>query len=201
MAAFFLILSTFFIAGGGTADTWKDPDTLTVYSPDSTHFAQIIPQHIPERYFDWKEGKRTWFRPSYSEKDTVITPAHAILYEVTDSEPQVVWNRKIVNKIAPVTALLADGGEYLVTFDNWYYMGYGVDVLVVYNDKGDFIKRHNLEEISPFPLNSYFYSIPSIHWRCGEKFIKSDQVELCFVDENENIEKLIYSLSELKITD
>lgn len=106
-----------------------------------------------------------------------------------------------MNKITPVTALLANGGEYLVTLDNWYYMGYGVDVLVVYNKKRDFVKRHNLEEISPFPLNSYLYSISSIHWRCGQKFIERDKVELCFEDENDNIKKRVYCLTHLRITE
>jgi hypothetical protein len=60
-----------------------------------------------------------------------------------------------------------------VTFDNWYSMGYGVDVLAIYDDKGMLLKRHMLEDISPFPINTYEMSIkgaiPTEDEYCKEK--------------------------------
>jgi hypothetical protein len=86
-----------------------------------------------------------------------------------------------------------------VTFDNWYSMGYGVDVLAIYDDKGMLLKRHMLEDISPFPINTYGRSISSIWWRCGQKFIDDNEVEICFKKEGSEPVRRIYDIEELKI--
>jgi hypothetical protein len=95
--------------------------------------------------------------------------------------------------------MVSNDGKYLVTFDNWYSIGYGVDVMAYYNRKGELIKRYMLDHISPFPLNTYQISVSSLWRRCGQEFIDDERISICFIDENENKEQRIYNLSKQKI--
>jgi len=121
------------------------------------------------------------------------------MYKVADGEEKLIWEQKLINRIAPVTAIVSNDGKFLVTFDNWHSMKYGVDVMAYYNEKGELIKRHMLEDISPFPINTYEISISSLWWRCGQKFIDNHRISICFMDENEVTEKRTYNLTEQKI--
>ena len=42
-----------------------------------------------------------------------------------------------------------------------------------------------LEDISPFPINTYSRSVSSLWWRYDAKFLDKSRIEICFVDENE----------------
>lgn len=95
--------------------------------------------------------------------------------------------------------MVSDNGKYVVTLDDWYSMGYGADVVVYYNEKGHFIKRHMLEDISPFPINTYVSTISSIRRRCGQKFIDSERVLICFRDRKGKIEERIYDLKKGRV--
>lgn len=94
--------------------------------------------------------------------------------------------------------MVSEDGKYVVTFDNWHSMGYGLDVMVVYNEKGELLKRYKLEDFSPFPINTYLLTISSIHWRCGVSFIARDTVRICFQDEEEQKKFKLYNLSRLE---
>ena len=71
--------------------------------------------------------------------------------------------------------------------------------MAYYNEKGKLIKRHMLEDISPFPINTYVMSISSLWWRCGQEFIDNQRISICFMGENEVIEKRTYNLKEQRI--
>ncbi|TAF45243.1 MAG: hypothetical protein EAZ51_09640 [Sphingobacteriales bacterium] len=71
--------------------------------------------------------------------------------------------------------------------------------MAFYNEKGEFLKRHMLEDISPFPINTYERSVSSIWWRCGVVFIENERISICFVNDKEVKEKRIYNLLQQKI--
>lgn len=121
------------------------------------------------------------------------------MFKRVHNEDSLIWNENLINSIAPESAIVSNDGKYLTTFDNWASLGYGVNVLVVYDLKGMLIKRHNLEEISPFPINRYMISVSSMWWRCGAEFVDERNVKLCFLDKEKNVEIRNYSLQELKI--
>jgi len=56
-----------------------------------------------------------------------------------------LWIRPLVNPVTPLNAIVTDSGRYVVTFDNWF--GVGTDPIVIYNERGDLIKRHTLESL------------------------------------------------------
>ena len=195
-----IIFSLLSISVSANCDTWLEPTIKRYYSSDSTYFVDIIPRKVPAKYYRWinaTEKRKKRFHPS----DTLITPCHAIMYKNTPDGIEQIWEQKLINRICPVTAIVSESGEYLVTFDNWYSMGYGVDVMVVYNSRGELLKRHMLEDISPFPINTYSITISSLWWRCGQEFINNYEISICFQDENDEIIKKIYNLHELKINE
>lgn len=76
------------------------------------------------------------------------------------------WNVRLDNEVAPVSALISNNGDYVVTFDNWHAVGYGDNVVAIYNGQtGTLIKKLGL---SDFLTESDIYNLPestsSIHW-------------------------------------
>ncbi|HEY8933825.1 MAG TPA: hypothetical protein VIM65_01335 [Cyclobacteriaceae bacterium] len=180
------------------SDRWLPPKVTDYYSANKKYFARIVPRTVPENYYVWRKAsvsEKKKFLPS----DTAVVQCHAIMYKKTQSGDSILWTRKLINAMAPVSAIVSDDGGYLVTFDNWHSVGYGVDVMVFYDKKGDLVKRHMLEDISPFPINDYPTSISSLWWRCGQQFVDNRRVEICFVSGDEKIEKRIYNLEEKRI--
>ena len=77
-----------------------------------------------------------------------------------------VWEKPLQNKLSPVTALVANNGWRVVTFDNYYTVGYGNEVVVIYNEKGDLLKKYSLEMLlSPEELGQVSRTVSSRWWR------------------------------------
>lgn len=193
-----LILFTLLLTNQVLADSWASPEIKEYFNADRTFYVRIYPRNVPEKYFNWLAAlpkRKKKFHPS----DTIITPCFARMYKVTNGKDSLIWEQQLINRIAPVTAMVSNDGKYLVTFDNWLSTGYGCNLMVCYNEKGELIKRHKLEDISPFPINTYSISISSINWNCGLRFIDNERISICFVDKNKVAENRIYNLKEQKI--
>lgn len=77
-----------------------------------------------------------------------------------------IWDKPLQNEISPVTALVADSGWRVVTFDNYYSVGFGDEVIVFYDEKGDLLKKYSLESLlSETELNQVTRSVSSRWWR------------------------------------
>lgn len=188
-------LLTFNYAG---ADSWESPKVKVYYSADSSYFVRIVPKIVPERYWKWMNAS-TKRKERFSPQDTTIIYCHAMMFKRTKVGDTLIWKENLINQISPVSAMVSNDGKYLVTFDNWYSAGYGVDVLVVYDKDGMMLKRHMLEDISPFPVNTYPLTISSLWWRCGQDFTDGDKISICFKNKDEEEITGFYSLSELKM--
>lgn len=180
------------------ADTWAPAKTKDYYNEDKTYFVRIIPRTIPEKFWKWMNAKPSQKR-HFTPADTTTIPCHAIMYKKTKTGDSLVWKKNLINQIAPVSAFVSNYGRYTVTFDNWHSMGYGVDVMVYYDYQGNLVKRHMLEDISPFPINTYSTSVSCIWWRCDSKFLDNKRLEICFVDETENVARRIYNFDEKRM--
>ena len=180
------------------SDIWAPPTTKDYYNADKTYFVRIVPQTVPEKFWRWFNAKPKK-KQKFNASDTTITPCHAVMFKKTNGGDSLVWKKNLINKVTPVSAFVSVDAKYLVTFDNWHTMGYGVDVMVYYDNQGNLIKRHMLEDISPFPINTYSTSMSSIRWRCDTKFLDKNRIEICFVDENESKKTRIYDLDKGKI--
>jgi len=178
------------------ADESRIPLPHDYYSADSNHFLRVVPLSIPAKYYQWQQAKPKR-KARFSPQDTLVVACHAILYQRTPNGPHIVWKQDLINQVAPTTVLVSNDGRYVVTFDNWSSMGYGVDVMVVYDHQGYLLKRYNLEQISPFPINLYDRTISSIWWRCETQFTAPDQLSICFLTKDKRTKICPYSLTEL----
>ncbi len=162
------------------ADSWANPKVTRYFSEDSTHMLKVVPKFIPDNYYKWFNAKPKK-KEKFSVQDTTIIPCYAVLYQVNGPKDTVeIWNKKLINRIAPVSALVSNDGSRVVTLDNWHSMGYGLDVLAAYNEKGELVKRFQLDHFSIFPLNEYEFSVSSIWWRCGADMLNEQRkIKLC----------------------
>ena len=177
------------------ADSWMNPESKNYTSENGEYILTVYPTQIPKKYYSWLNAKPKK-KSKFSVSDTIIIYCNAILKKIEDNDTIEVWNKKLINKVAPVDVIVANDGESIITFDNWHNLGYGVDVMTCYDKHGNLTRRFSLEDISPFPINDYKFSISSIWWRCGVKYISNNEVKICFIDEKENIKELIYFINE-----
>lgn len=179
------------------ADKWPAPEIRDYYSADSSYFVRIFPLTVPAKYYKWQQAspkKKRHFRA----KDTVLVPCCAMLYERTKTTPRLVWKQNLVNQVAPVEAVVSNDSRYVVTFDNHHSMGYGEDVMVVYDYQGSLLKQYSLEQISPFPVNRYVASRSSLWWRrATPAFVAPDKLSLQYTTQDSVTQSRDYSLAKL----
>lgn len=115
-----LVLALLAGAAPARADEWPTPTTTYVKSDSGRYRAVVVPG-------DKKPATVTL----YDDKDEV--------------HPQRLFQRRLVNPVAPVKVLVADGGQ-LVTVDDWFKAGFR-HVLVIYDRKGKVVVDCALEQI------------------------------------------------------
>ena len=177
------------------ADSWDLPKATRYFSEDSSYMIKVVPRHTPEKDYRWKyaAAKR---KKKFSPQDTTIISCHAILYNVKGEEDTVeIWNKKLLNLFAPVTVLVSNNGDRVITLDDWSSLGYGYNVFAIYNELGELVKRYQLDDFSIFPLNNYEFSISSIWWRSGQKLLNDRrQLKLYMRTENGQNGSVLYDL-------
>jgi hypothetical protein len=110
------------------------------------------------------------------------THARGTLYEAArrEGDDVEVWSRELVNPYAPHQVLVADSGEYVVTFDEWGGVGYGPNVVVIYGPEGVVVKKFALEDLlTEEELAAVPHTISSRWWRAG-KYINEESGVLVF---------------------
>ena len=101
----------------------------------------------------------------------VAPAARARLERLVSRKWKVVWEKRIANYIAPVSALVRDDGKYVVTFDNWGTVGYGPYVVVIYEARGHLVRALALSDIVPADyVEALPHSVSSIQWRDAPRF-------------------------------
>lgn len=80
------------------------------------------------------------------------------------------WTAPLSNRVAPVSALVSDSGRYVVTFDNWHQVGYGDDVVAVFDgSNGTLLWKYRLEDVlSNEELCQIKCSVSSRWWARGK---------------------------------
>lgn len=155
------------------ADSWIPPSPEAVIASDGKTRATITPRQIDDSlaYFtDKVEGAdKAGQREGGPQQATA-----RVERKTARGQWQTVWQGPLVNDVAPVEALLSPGGRYLVTLDNWHFLGYGDDVIVIYGERGQRLHQLALRQILP---SEYVAALPrtasSRHWR-GEPTLSPD---------------------------
>lgn len=171
------IILILFITNSAIADIWDPPNIRYIYNTDSTYFVKLYPM-------------------------TKSKKCIAELYKISEKDHSLIWKKKINNKSNPGKCGLSNDAKYFVTFDNWGTCGNFEDNFMVYNSKGNLLKKYSLEEISPFPMNHYTKSVTSILWGGALVMLENNTIELNFRDKVVNdtmtYKKCIYNLEKLK---
>lgn len=187
------IILLFSVFQSAFADFWASPEVKKFYSDNGKYIVEVYPTVIPQKYYKWAFSKPKK-KSKFSTQDTTIIYCHAILYKVKETDTLKIWDNKLINRVAPVYVIVGNDGKSIITFDNWFSTGYGTEVMVLYDQNGNLKKRYNLEDITPFPINEYMFSVSSIHWKCGAKYVSNEEVEICFRTEDGRIKEKKYNV-------
>ena len=99
-----------------SSDTWAPPEPQRYCSSNKNYCLEIIPGDSMHRC----QG----ILSALGEED----------------EYHQIWSTLLVNGVSPVSAIVSDQGDYVATFDNWYRIGWGDDVVAIYR-KNYFIEH------------------------------------------------------------
>jgi len=128
------------------SDSWFPPENKTFYSNDSMYKVFVEPK----------------YREVFESKG-----CYATLFKKTGRKFKRLYKIILDNPFSPVDVLVDTSGR-MVTLDNWHSMGYGKNVVVIYDEKGNLGRKYSLEEIlSPEELNNVKLSVSSRNWRKG----------------------------------
>ena len=166
----FLLMLVVFAGTSALADSWALPSKREYYSSDRKYRLDVIPKKLESqlKYFEDKgDGKPD----AGAVKGLKDNRAKAIFF-VRES---IGYTKKaefaLVNEVSPVSALVSEDGNYLVTFDNWHAVGYGDDVVVIYRSDGTLVKKFSLEDLfTKDDISTFSHSVSS-RWWGGEHYI------------------------------
>lgn len=147
------------------ADSWFLPETETYLSADGDIRLTVVPRRL-ESQLAFFEDKVKGQEPAGPAAGVSSERAGGTLERrLPNGEWSLVWRTSLLNDVAPVSALVANGGDYVVTFDNWHSIGYGDNVVVIYGPRGQVVRSLGLDDfLSPRQIETLPASISSIHW-------------------------------------
>ncbi len=175
-----VLLAAVLVAFGGSsarADTWL-PATVKSYVSSSGEFRfTVTPRDIrgPLAYF---EDKVEGVEPAGQVPGRAQQARGKLERRGSSGQWVMVWDQPLVNDVSPVSALVLEGGGFVVTFDNWHSAGWGDDAVVIYGGQGELVRSMALTDFLP---QSYFEALPrsvSSIWWGGDHRFESDRLIL-----------------------
>jgi hypothetical protein len=161
------------------ADEWLPAKIETYFSADRKYRLTVIPRAIstPLNYF---RDKLSGAEPAGQARGDVATFAEGRLeYDDDRGHWKKVWALPLVNDVAPVSALVSNSGAYVVTFDDWFSVGRGPNVVVIYGPGGKHIRSLPLDEIiSPQWISTLTSSVSSTFWSGEPKIEEPNRLVL-----------------------
>jgi TonB family protein len=143
-----VLLAFAMLCAGVHADSRELPREKTYTSKNRRFEFRVAPKQIESqlKYFQEKaEGKSD----AGALAGIVDNVCRGTLFEKKNGKLVERWSIPLVNEVAPASALVANDGSYVVTFDNWHSVGYGDDVVVIYDSEGRLWRKFGLEEVLP----------------------------------------------------
>ena len=160
------------LAAPAAADSFLPPAVTESYSPSNNAVVTIVP---------------AWL--SCAKDETDCEPAaRAIVSYVYGDHRSGARTVKLVNRDAPGQALVTDGGQRLLTVNEYAAFGFGENTLVIYDETGAVIARHSLVDFLP---EDYVNGLPrtasTIRWWADDVRIEREShraiISVLLVDE------------------
>jgi hypothetical protein len=143
-----VLLAFAMLCAGVHADSRELPREKTYTSKNRRFEFRVAPKQIESqlKYFQEKAEGRSDAGALAGIVDNVC---RGTLFEKKNDKLVERWSIPRVKEVAPASALVANDGSYVVTFDNWHSVGYGDDVVVIYDSDGRLWRKYGLEELFP----------------------------------------------------
>ena len=154
-----------------SADSWLPPTIEQFLSADKQTRLTVTPRDL--------ESSPAYFEDKASSREAAgsrlgiarVKPIGILEARRSDGGWSELWRRELMNEVAPIHALVSNGGDHVVTFDNWHSVGHGNDVVVIYNAKGRLIESFGLNDfLSVGHIETLPHSVSSIHWGDKHRF-------------------------------
>jgi TonB family protein len=147
------------------ADSWRLPTKTKYYSSNKNYYLEVTPKKL-ESQLQYFKDKVEGIENAGALKEMKNNRAKGVFYaRRAGGEYSKKWEFPLVNEVSPVSVLISDKGNYVVTFDNWHGIGYGDSVVVIYHSNGDLIRKFGLEDLlTEGDIEVLPHSISSIHW-------------------------------------
>jgi hypothetical protein len=146
LCSVFVLLGLFCQLPAAHADSWLPPKPSVTYESAA--------------------GDARFIVTTSGRTDSLAGCRGTLLVKNGDNQWRQLWDKPLQNQLSPVTAVVADGGWRVITFDNYYSAGYGDEVIVFYNEVGELIRKYSLEALlSAAELNRIPRSVSSRWWR------------------------------------
>lgn len=158
------------------ADSWNLPEVATYTSDDGLWRLTVTPRELSNQlaYFEDKvAGKdKAGERSGGNEK------ARGLLQKRAEQHWVNVWDKALVNDVAPVEVLVSSSGR-IAALDNWHATGYGDSTVVVYDMAGLPVCSLGLYDLLPaIVVDNLPHSVSSIQWRTDARYSDNGQVLL-----------------------
>lgn len=151
------------VAAPAVADSWLPATRATYVSPDGRSRLTVVPRDLESNlaYFeDQVDGTVPAGQQPGGERS-----ARGLLERQVGGRWQAVWDKPLLNDVAPVSALVANGGAYVVTFDDWHSTGLGDHVVVIYRGDGSLVRSFTLSDVLPADyVRALPGSVSSLWW-------------------------------------
>lgn len=158
------------------ADSWMQPGIKNYTSKSGDYSFTVEPLLFGSQLFLFKERS--------TGGSDVSADSEYPKGRLVSQSGEVLWERKLVNEVAPVSALVSADGRFVVPFDNWYSIGYGSDVVVIYGQSGQLIRKLSLGDIvGPWRVSDFSGSIGSKWWSGVHQFESEEFLSLSVLAE------------------
>ena len=153
------------------ADSWAPPRVIAYFSKGKAYRLTVHPRPFTDA-LDYFTDKVCGREPAGTPGATSQRTARAVLERrVGKGGWTQVWSAPLANEVAPVEAIVSEDGRHSVTFDNWHSMGFGDNVVAIYDSRGRLVRSLKLGDLLP---ETYVRALPrsvsSLHWRQDPRF-------------------------------
>jgi len=173
-----VVLLSLAIARPARADSWPLPQQKAVESGDHSVRLIVTPRQLSSQ-LDSFSSKEKGLEPAGQGTGEHAETARARLERRDGGGWTTVWERPLLNEVAPIDAIISVDGRYTVTFDNWHMLGFGKHVVVIYGPNGTLVRSLKLADILP---DDYIEGLPttvsSLWWWGGVHAISPDGTQL-----------------------
>ena len=158
-------------AGAAGADSWL-PACPEVHVAPAGAYRFVV---MPGGRLDANVCPREARQPEFVNRPTAADRAMGTLERRAGAAWVPVWQRELTQRVSPVSAVVSDTGR-VATFDNWHSVGWGDDVVVLYDSHGRLVRQMGLTDFLPrFYVHALPSSVSSILWGGDHVFTPDGQ--------------------------